>query len=147
MCLQNRGRPFSRTDCDAFNEFHFRRLSRSRGQDIAPKVGDEPLTVEEARLVQGSCSPWPRARTAPHCQERPVQEPGGLPADDPPLQAEGLEQSGLKQDAISPGREVERPCQDKSGAAHLAETWRQQVRLVARQQDDELCFSWKSVRG
>ena len=125
MRCQNRGRSFSRTDCDAFNEFHFRRLTRSRGQDVAPKVGEEPLTLEEARFTRGNCSPWPRARTAPNCQERRVQHPGGPATDDSPLEAQGLERSGSRQDAAAPGKRIEQPSQ---GAARLAETWRQQVR-------------------
>jgi hypothetical protein len=45
--------PRNRRECDDFNRFHFGRLSISRGKcGLAPKVGEEPLTVREVEYVR-----------------------------------------------------------------------------------------------
>jgi hypothetical protein len=50
---QQEHRPQNRLECDAFNRFHFERLSESRGKcGLPPKVGEEPLTIREVEFVR-----------------------------------------------------------------------------------------------
>ncbi|GMH36252.1 hypothetical protein BSKO_04120 [Bryopsis sp. KO-2023] len=65
--LQTHTHSLSRGDCDKFNEYHFRRLISSRGgtRELPPKVGAEPLTEEEVKLLRSS-SPERIHRTAAH---------------------------------------------------------------------------------
>lgn len=66
--VQNRGRLFSRKECDAFNDYHFRRLMASRGEDPAPKIGIEPRTIEETMFH----SDRPKERTTRTAPARTV---------------------------------------------------------------------------
>eukprot|EP00803_Ostreobium_quekettii_P011450 evm.model.scf_833.2 EVM.evm.TU.scf_833.2 scf_833:13272-20229(+) len=73
--LQKQCQVRSRGECDDFNRYHFGRLSSSRGglQQLAPKVGEEPLTVEEANLVK-TVSPAESPRGSPRVKSEEAVE-------------------------------------------------------------------------
>uniref|UniRef100_A0A7S1WYM5 Uncharacterized protein n=1 Tax=Tetraselmis chuii TaxID=63592 RepID=A0A7S1WYM5_9CHLO len=99
----------SRADVDAFNRIHFARLRGVRGKGVTPKVGVDPLNVEEVRAVHEALleqhnplqrSPSPEMRRRIALQNVSLDEADGVLVPRPRPMVDSSEQESLREQIV-----------------------------------------------